>query len=668
MADYPISNVPRRVQYVNSGVGPYAFTFEILVQTDIAVYRGSTLLTLTTDYTVTINANGTGSITLVTAGTGNITIVGARAIQRSSDYTTGGDLFASTLNTDLDSQTIYSQQLAETLDRTIKVPVTDASTLNMQLPSSTVRANKVFAFDSNGAPQASTNTLAAIDSAVDAIESLSSAPSGSSAGISHISSGSGAVATTVQAKLRETVSVKDFGAVGNGVADDTVAIQNAINSSTGFLSVYFPTGTYKITSTVTILYDRVMLYGDGSASKILFVPTTNAVCFLFDKGSTSSVQNTVCDLTFYSTDTTYTKTAIKLVDVSQCLVQNIHTIFPHWFGSGSTFLHILGRDSTAIRGLNVFADKPIRVSPIPAPHVAAGIGIDHFHFSDCYLGNTTSANPLITFDDAVIITNVTFDGYQAWVGGSHGFYWNSPTATQASLNLSINNVRWEQAISGGYLAYVSATSGLAALSFTNCYSGDGTSVGAKGYFLRSIEQFAFRSVFYAGPSIGLDADATCSNGNFDLILNDPTSTLNLSAKRLTGTIRQGGNIFNYSPSVPSGSGNTQNWNPSKTLGFSQLEPKTFTVPASSTVTFSEDSLKGLVFIYASLSVSAVMAVNGATRSTRLLVASDAGWFGTSVGAANINLYWDSGSSLYKLQVNIASNITFHVVTMGTGER
>jgi len=67
------------------------------------------------------------------------------------------------------------------------------------------------------------------------------AASGGSSLVGYLPAGTGAVATTVQTKLRESVSVKDFGAVGNGVADDTAAIQAAIN--TGF-DLIFPDGGY----------------------------------------------------------------------------------------------------------------------------------------------------------------------------------------------------------------------------------------------------------------------------------------------------------------------------------------------------------------------------------------------------------------------------------------
>jgi len=155
MANYPISNVSRRVVYTGSaGVGPYAFSFEIIAAGDVDVYKNDTLLTLTTNYTVTINSNGTGSVTLVVAATGSdrITIVGARAIERTTDFVTGGDLFANTLNEEIDSQTIFVQQVAETAERSIKAPVTDPTNINMTLPSQTSRAGKTLAFDASGNP------------------------------------------------------------------------------------------------------------------------------------------------------------------------------------------------------------------------------------------------------------------------------------------------------------------------------------------------------------------------------------------------------------------------------------------------------------------------------------------------------------------------------------
>jgi len=85
--------------------------------------------------------------------------------------------------------------------------------------------------------------------------------------VTFIQSGTGAVATTVQAKLRETVSVKDFGATGDGVTDDTAAIQAAIDSLySGTIqggTLFFPKGTYKVTSSI-YQKPRVSFLGEGS--------------------------------------------------------------------------------------------------------------------------------------------------------------------------------------------------------------------------------------------------------------------------------------------------------------------------------------------------------------------------------------------------------------------
>ena len=54
----------------------------------------------------------------------------------------------------------------------------------------------------------------------------------------------GAVNRPINEKLAEIVSVKDFGAIGNGTTNDTTAIQNTINNSPVASNIYFHTGTY----------------------------------------------------------------------------------------------------------------------------------------------------------------------------------------------------------------------------------------------------------------------------------------------------------------------------------------------------------------------------------------------------------------------------------------
>lgn len=60
--------------------------------------------------------------------------------------------------------------------------------------------------------------------------------------VSFLQAGTGAVTRTAQSKLRDVVSVKDFGAVGDGVADDQTAFNNAAATGKAYIA---PNGTYK---------------------------------------------------------------------------------------------------------------------------------------------------------------------------------------------------------------------------------------------------------------------------------------------------------------------------------------------------------------------------------------------------------------------------------------
>lgn len=85
--------------------------------------------------------------------------------------------------------------------------------------------------------------------------------------------GAGAVSTTVQAKLRQTVSVKDFGAVGDGVTDDTAAIQAAINACANKALYLIGGNTYLHTG--LNLNAPISIIGDGRTT----LKTKGARCF-----------------------------------------------------------------------------------------------------------------------------------------------------------------------------------------------------------------------------------------------------------------------------------------------------------------------------------------------------------------------------------------------------
>ena len=87
-------------------------------------------------------------------------------------------------------------------------------------------------------------------------------PTGASL-VGFLQSGTSAVGRTLQDKLQEFVSVKDFGAHGDGSTDDTAAIQAAINAAGSGRGVFFPGGTYLLSATLTVSNGEVTLFGEN---------------------------------------------------------------------------------------------------------------------------------------------------------------------------------------------------------------------------------------------------------------------------------------------------------------------------------------------------------------------------------------------------------------------
>ena len=83
-------------------------------------------------------------------------------------------------------------------------------------------------------------------------------------------------------------SVKDFGAVGDGTTDDTTAVRTALNSGG---TIYFPSGRYRITSSLNIDNQGFKIVGDGLQS-VLFLTLHQMDKTSLGLGSTIAITTT----------------------------------------------------------------------------------------------------------------------------------------------------------------------------------------------------------------------------------------------------------------------------------------------------------------------------------------------------------------------------------------
>ena len=151
----------------NGSASTFPFTFKVFTAAEIVVVKvttatsNETTLTLTTDYTVTLNpdqnGNPGGSITLVSGGvaqnlaTGfNLLITSNVQATQGTDLTNQGGFFPEVINDALDKSVILHQQQQELLDRSIRFSLTNTIGSLEISQDAAARANKILGFDSQG--------------------------------------------------------------------------------------------------------------------------------------------------------------------------------------------------------------------------------------------------------------------------------------------------------------------------------------------------------------------------------------------------------------------------------------------------------------------------------------------------------------------------------------
>jgi len=136
------------------------FTFPIGLSTDLTVKSRVTTtaveatLTETTDYTIDINGDSGGTVTMVAAWATTYTLWVIRNTPRTQnlDLENGGAFSAENVEDALDKNCKMTNDLADKLGRTLHAPDTDGTSLDMELPSSVDRKSQYLAFSATGEP------------------------------------------------------------------------------------------------------------------------------------------------------------------------------------------------------------------------------------------------------------------------------------------------------------------------------------------------------------------------------------------------------------------------------------------------------------------------------------------------------------------------------------
>lgn len=139
---------------------------------------------------------------------------------------------------------------------------------------------------------------------------------------------SGGVDRTQESKNLDVISVKDFGAVGDGIADDTTAVLNAAAAMSDQMALYFPSGIYNVDATLDFTgVNFFSIIGDGwGASIIKRTDGTFGDTILFSRVDPTADQAfsiTVRDIQFYCAADMDSGAVVHVKNITRFILQNV---------------------------------------------------------------------------------------------------------------------------------------------------------------------------------------------------------------------------------------------------------------------------------------------------------------------------------------------------------
>lgn len=294
-------------------------------------------------------------------------------------------------------------------------------------------------------------------------------------------------------KLNKVVSVTDYGAVGDGVTDDTAAIQTALDyaNSLNGCTILFPHGDYLCNGTLTLSGTPIgiSIQGEGrdntgqSSSRIIY---TGTAAVFFNLPTTNTRFISIDNIAFESTNTAFTGRLLRLnvfnLSISRC-----------YFGAAN---------DQAFALLDISQSVGVKVSTTyfrKGQYCIYGVGMTTVLFDECNFGLHGS--------------------YGAWLDGCQGVTFQSCALQENQTQYESNCIRAVNmqglTVSGCWVGDVTTTSGSPA-SYQISFSGDGLTV--TGNYLNGDGFNKQTSILILAASQGINVHGNYFS-NFDYCLN-----------------------------------------------------------------------------------------------------------------------------------------------------